>query len=102
MYLARADIEATLRAVEARSAPGSRLVILYTSPSLLRTAVGFLLGLIGEPFRSQFTEDQMRALLVRFRFAVDRDDDLARIAARMGMEPSRLLEDMRIVTATLR
>ncbi len=50
MYLERADIEATLGVIQARSAAGSHLVILYTSPSLIRTVAGFVLGLIGEPW----------------------------------------------------
>jgi methyltransferase (TIGR00027 family) len=102
MYLERADIEATLRVVEERSAAGSHLVILYTSPSLIRTAAGLVLGLIGEPFRSAFTAEQMRALLEGFRFSVEHDDDLATIAARLTAEPSRLFEDVRLVSATLR
>ena len=42
MYLERADIEATLRVVEARSAPRSRLVVLYHSPSIIRKMAGVL------------------------------------------------------------
>lgn len=60
MYLERADIEATLRVVQVRSAPGSHLAILYTSPSLIRAAAGLVLGLIGEPLHSTFSAEQMR------------------------------------------
>lgn len=105
MYLDRASIEATLRVVEARSAPGSRLVILYTSPSIVRQAVGVLLRLVGEPFRSAFTAGDMRSLLAGFGFTVARDDDLATIADRLSAEPAgatRLLRDMRIATAVRR
>ena len=41
MYLTRADIEATLAVVARRSAPGSRLVVLYLSPALISRLVGF-------------------------------------------------------------
>lgn len=102
MYLERADIEQTLRVVQARSAPGSHLVILYTSPSVLRKAAGLVLGLIGEPFHSAFTAEQMRALLAGFRFSVVHDDDLATIATRLSVDPSRLFQDVRLVRAELR
>jgi methyltransferase (TIGR00027 family) len=102
MYLERADIEATLRVVQTRSAAGSHLIILYTSPSLIRKAVGVVLGLIGEPFRSSFRAEQMRTLLEGFCFSVVHDDDLASIAARLAAEPSRVLEDLRLVRAALR
>lgn len=102
MYLERADIEATLGVIQARSAAGSHLVILYTSPSLSRTVAGFVLGLIGEPFRSAFTANEMRALLAQFGFSVVRDDDLASIAARLAAEPSRVFADVRLVHAAPR
>jgi methyltransferase (TIGR00027 family) len=102
MYLERADIEATLRVVQARSAPGSHLVILYTSPSLLRKVAGLVLGLVGEPFHSAFTPEQMRTLLAGSGFAVVRDDDLTRIATRLAASPSRLFKDVRLVSAELR
>jgi methyltransferase (TIGR00027 family) len=99
MYLERADIEATLRVVQARSATRSRLVILYTSPSLVRRTAGVLLGLVGEPFRSAFTAGQMRVMLADFDFLVSHDDDLASIAGRMGLPPSRLFKDVRLLVA---
>jgi O-methyltransferase involved in polyketide biosynthesis len=102
MYLELADIEATLQVVEARSAPGSRLVILYQSPSLVRRAVGFLLSRLGEPFRSAFTQEQMLELLARFGFTVLRDEDLGSIGARLSPElvdKSGVLKAMRIVSA---
>ncbi len=105
MYLDRADIEATLRVVEARSAPGSRLVVVYHSPSIIRQMGGFLLGLLGEPFRSSFTADEMRTLLAGFGFAVVQDDDLARIATGLSAElaeAARLVKDVRIATAERR
>ncbi|MFO0595054.1 MAG: class I SAM-dependent methyltransferase [Myxococcaceae bacterium] len=102
MYLERADIEATLRVLRERSAPGSHLVILYTSPSLVRKFAGLVLGLLGEPFRSAFTARQMRGLLHGFGFEVAHDDDLATLAQRLASEPSSLFKDVRLVTATAR
>jgi methyltransferase (TIGR00027 family) len=102
MYLERADIEATLRVVQARSAPGSHLVILYTSSSIIRKAAGLVLRLIDEPFHSAFSAEQMRALLAGFRFSVVYDDDLASIAKRLAAESSRLFKDVRLVSAELR
>jgi methyltransferase (TIGR00027 family) len=103
-YLERADIEATLRVVEARSAPGSRLVVVYISPSIIRRMVGFFLGRLGEPFRSAFTADEMYTLLAGFGFTVVQDDDLARIATRLSAEfadATRILKSMRIATAEM-
>ena len=66
---------------------------------------GFLLRLVGEPFLSAFTADQMRTLLARFGFTVVQDDDLATIATSLSAEfadASMFLKDMRIVTAQRR
>src|SRR5262245_7653051 len=65
MYLSQADIEATLAVIARRSAPGSRLVLLYLRPALISWFVGFIVRRAGEPFRSSFSPDQMRALLAR-------------------------------------
>jgi hypothetical protein len=106
MYLERADIEATLRVVEARSAPGSCLVVVcHQSPSVLRLIGGFFLGWLGEPFRSSFTADEMLTLLAGFGLTVVQDDDLARVATRLSAEfvdTTRILKDMRIATAERR
>jgi len=105
MYLERADIEATLRVVEARSAPGSRLVVVYQSPSIIRQTAGLFLGLVGEPFRSSFTADEMHTMLAGFGFAVVHDDDLASIAIGVSAEfadTAQILKDVRIVTAERR
>ena len=99
MYLRRPDIESTLRVIQARSAPGSHLVILYNSPSLIRTAAGLVLGLVGEPFHSAFDAGEMKALLAGFGFSVVRDDDLETIATQLQAEPSRIFKDVRLVTA---
>jgi len=105
MYLERADIEATLRVIEARSAPGSRLVAVYQSPSIVRQTAGFFLRWVGEPFRSSFTADEMRTMLAGFGFAIVQDDDLASIATGVSAgfaEIAQVLKDVRIVTAERR
>jgi hypothetical protein len=66
---------------------------------------GFFLRLLGEPFRSAFTADEMLTLLAGFGFTVVYDDDLARIATRLSAEfagTTRILKDMRIATAERR
>jgi methyltransferase (TIGR00027 family) len=103
MYLARADIEATLAAIQRRSAPGSHLAVLYLGRSLLLPLVSFLLRRVGEPLRTLFTPDRLRALLARYGFAVARDEGLPAIAARMSPElarDTRIMKHMRIATAS--
>jgi methyltransferase (TIGR00027 family) len=105
MYLERADIHATLRVVEARSAPGSRLVVVYHSPSIIRQMAGFFLRWVGEPFRSAFTQGELQTLLAGFGFTVLQDDDMATVATRLSAEladTARFLKDMRIATAQRR
>jgi methyltransferase (TIGR00027 family) len=101
MYLERVDVEATLRVIAARSAARSRLVILYQSYSIIRRTVGLLLRLVGEPFRSAFSADEVRSLLAGFGFTVVQDRDLASLAARLwpARPEIRFLRDLRIVTA---
>jgi methyltransferase (TIGR00027 family) len=102
MYLTRADIEATLAVVAGRSAPGSRLIVLYLSPALISRLVGFLVRRLGEPFRSAFTPEQMSALLAKHRFAVIRDESLPVIGARLSPEiaqATRVMKHMHIATA---
>lgn len=86
MYLSRSDIEATLMTVRRRSAPGSRLLLLYHRPSWILTPLGFLLRRIGEPLRSVFTPEQLRALLAAQGFTVEEDEDLAAAARKLGPE----------------
>jgi methyltransferase (TIGR00027 family) len=102
MYLTPEDVEATLAIIERRSAPGSRLVVAYTSPALVSALAGYFLRRIGEPLRSAFTADAMRDLLARHAFAVVRDDDLHAIGNALSDEVARatkVLRHMRIVTA---
>jgi len=95
MYLELSDIEATLAVVRRRSAPGSRLVVMYAAPSPLALLIGLLVRRLGEPLRSLFTAEQMRALLARHGFAVARDDDMPAIAARLSADLSRDMRAMK-------
>ncbi|HEU4727590.1 MAG TPA: class I SAM-dependent methyltransferase [Kofleriaceae bacterium] len=102
MYLAPADVEATLAVVARRSAPASRLLVLYHCPSILLGLVGAFVRRLGEPLRSAFSAEQMRALLARHGFTVVRDEDLRTIGATMSRavrRGTRPIRHMRIVTA---
>jgi methyltransferase (TIGR00027 family) len=102
MYLRRAEVEATLAVIARRSAPGSRLVIAYHSPALMLLLAGLIVRRLGEPLRSVFTANQMRALLDRYGFRVVRDEGLPAIAAALSPElgrATRVMKHFRIVTA---
>lgn len=89
MYLALPAIEATMAIVAKRSAPGSRLVILYVRPALRVAIVNLVTSRMGEPMRSKFKADEMRALLGRYRFEVARDRDAGEIGAAISAELGR-------------
>ncbi len=102
MYLSAAEVEATLAVIDRRSAPGSRLVVAYHSRSPMRAIVGLFLRRVGEPLRSVFTAEAMRALLARRGFEVVRDLDLPAIAASLApaiVRDTRVLSHHRIATA---
>jgi len=102
MYLTRAEVEATLAVVARRSTPGSRLVIAYHSPALMLLVAGFIVRRLGEPLRSVFTADRMRAMLERHGFRVLRDEGLPAIAAALSPElgqMTRVMKHFRIVSA---
>jgi len=102
MYLTQPDIEATLAVLERRSVPGSRLVIVYHAPALVLKVVGLLLARLGEPLRSAFRPEQMRAVLARCGFVALADDDLSRVGAALSVEIGKAAErvrHMRVVTA---
>jgi methyltransferase (TIGR00027 family) len=86
MYLAPADVEATLAVVERRSAPRSRLVALYHSPALMLRVIGLVTRYLGEPLRSSFSAEAMRALLAKHSFTVVRDADVAELGAELSNE----------------
>jgi methyltransferase (TIGR00027 family) len=105
MYLTPADVEATLAAIAQRSAPGSRLIVVYHRPAFMLHIVGLIVRRIGEPLRSSFEPDAMRALLERHGFTVASDESLPAIGARLGPEIARateVLKHMHIVTADRR
>jgi methyltransferase (TIGR00027 family) len=102
MYLSLADIEATLSVVSRRSAPGSRLIILYHSPALFLTLVGILVRQLGEPLRSSQTAAEMEALLGRHGFRVLKDENMPTIGAAISPElvtGTKTVKHMRLVTA---
>lgn len=93
-YLRPAEIIATVRAVAARSAPGSRLIVNYQSPSLkaaLGLGVARLMAKVsrrpdpmaGEPRRSAWTPERMRELLATDGWQVATDDDLLTLSRRL-------------------
>jgi methyltransferase (TIGR00027 family) len=89
MYLTREEAEATLRAIQRRSAPRSRLVIAYASRSLLLYVVALMLRRAGEPIRSTYAAREMASLLRPFGFAVTCDRSVVEIGARLGGELAR-------------
>lgn len=98
-YLSRPEVIGAVRAVAARSAPGSRLLVNYQSPSL-KAALGLGVAramaklsrrpdpMAGEPRRSAWTPQRMRELLATDGWQVATDDDLLTLAQRLP-SPSR-------------
>ena len=102
MYLSRPEAKATLAAVARRSAPGSRLIILYHTPTLLLRAIGVFVRRLGEPLRSAYSVEEMRALLSGHGFRVIEDRGLPEIAAAMPRdvaEATAFAKHMRLATA---
>jgi len=102
MYLTPAQVEATLEVVARRSARQSRLVTLYHSPAWMLHLVGYLVRRLGEPLRSTFEPEVMRALLEKHGFVVFRDQDLATLGKELSPEIGQAVRHMhhsRIVTA---
>jgi len=95
-YLTPAEVETTVAALAALSAPGSRLVVNYQAPSR-RAAVGRVIAkglatlsrrpnpFAGEPRRSAWTPDSLRALLSPAGLSVTSDDDLLTLSERLGL-----------------
>ena len=101
MYLAPSDIAATLAVIERRSAPASRLVVVYHHPALALRLVRPVMRWIGEPLRSAFTADAMRELLGRYGFAVVRDQGLPEISAALSLDIARKMRAMRHIRITI-
>jgi len=88
MYLTRSDIERTLAVIGSRSAPGSRLVVVYQRPGVVRSLSTLVFRLAGEPLRSAFTPEAMRAMLEAYGFSVKSDEDLSAIRASLSGAPN--------------
>jgi methyltransferase (TIGR00027 family) len=102
MYLTRDEIEKTLSTVEARSAPGSRLIVVYHQPALMLLLLAVLVRRLGEPIRTVLTENQMRKLLDRYGFSTRWDRGLPGIGSELSAEigrATRLMRHLRIVAA---
>lgn len=102
MYLSRNEIETTLRTVEARSAPDSRLIVAYHQPALMLLLLAVIVRRLGEPIRTVLTPHQMRKLLGHYGFCTRRDRDLPSIGSELSAEIGhaiRLMRHLRIVTA---
>ncbi len=102
MYLSMPDIEATLDVIARRSAPGSRLIVLYHQRAFILRIVGFVVRRLGEPLKSSFTSDAMRALLERFGFPITRDGNIhdfgLELSSTIG-ETTRRARHLRIAIA---
>jgi methyltransferase (TIGR00027 family) len=95
MYLTVAEIEATLAVIARRSAPGSTLVVAYHSHAPLLYVVAIVVRRLGEPIRSAFSAEAMRALLAKHGFRVTHDEDLPTIAKSLTDEVARATRPMR-------
>jgi len=92
-YLTRPEVTATVAALAARSASGSRLVVNYQSPSLLNELIRKTMSAVfrksgpwaGEPWRSTWSPEAMARLLALHGFAVRSDQDLLEIADDLGV-----------------
>lgn len=105
MYLTRAAIEATLSVIARRSLPPSRLIVLYHRPALLVSVLGPVLRWVGEPLRSAFGSEQIRALLLGHGFQVVRDQNVAEIGAGISAElgaDTRVAKHLALVVAERR
>ena len=111
-YLTRAEVEAAVAAVAARSAAGSALVVNYQAPSVA-AAVGVVVarGMLAltrsprlwrdEPRRSTWTAQTMGTLLAGHGFTPTGDEDTLTIARRLPMtiRQRRSLASGRVATA---
>lgn len=96
-YLTAEQVEATLAVIRERSAPGSRLAVMYQSPPEIAPAAtppspSFWRS---EPLQSWWTPEQMRAQLDRAGFDVAFDRDLTELAAEYGADLSGAGERVR-------
>ena len=111
-YLTSAEVNDSLTIIKQRSAPGSRLVIVYQAPPFAAPSTGPAasppFGQVGlsrsEPLRSFWTPAQMRQLLERAAFRVAADQDLVELATACGADLSLsgpMVSTSRVVNAKL-
>jgi methyltransferase (TIGR00027 family) len=111
-YLTVAEVTATVDALAACSAPGSRLVVNYQTPAVTvrlgQLAARALMASTGrssvwanEPWRSTWTPAAMAGLLGRYGFAVGSDQDLFDMATALAVPTrhTRSLRHSRVTTA---
>lgn len=99
-YLTEREVRATLEVVAGRSAPASRLAVMYLSPSFGRFVGRALSSLLlrrrgedvfeQEPHRSFYPPARMRALLELHAFSVVRDQDLVELAESMSADTTAM------------
>jgi methyltransferase (TIGR00027 family) len=113
-YLSKADVTATVAVLARHSAPGSRLVVNYQTPSpsavIGRLAARTMTALArqpslwrSEPRRSSWTPNAMRDLLTRHGFTITSDDDLLTLAEQLTIpvRQRRSLRHGRVATARI-
>lgn len=95
-YLTEDEVDATAAEVAECSAPGSRLIVNFQTPSTSTNVGRFVARLLmrsagrksfwaTEPWRSTWTSESMSALLARNGFTVAGDEDLLAIGSRLAM-----------------
>ncbi|MFF5294213.1 class I SAM-dependent methyltransferase [Paractinoplanes globisporus] len=92
-YLTRPEVTATVAALAARSASGSRLIVNYQLPAALGGLVRAVLGKLAgrnnpwaaEPWLSTWSPPDMSRLLALHGFAVRDDQDLLTTATALGV-----------------
>jgi methyltransferase (TIGR00027 family) len=107
MYLTRDALDATLGAIEAYSARGSWVAFNYADralverPGVLERAVLAVVSAVGEPFRSGFEPEDVRAWMREHGFDVQDDRSFAEWAGELLPAPwSRLVRvGRRVATA---
>lgn len=89
MYLSEPAIDASLRAIAAWSAPGSRLAMTYfakarlAEPSLATRAIAAVVARVGEPWRWGWTPAELPAYLEARGLRLERDVALADAAGEL-------------------
>jgi methyltransferase (TIGR00027 family) len=89
MYLEQGAIEATLAAVARRASPGSCLVMTYHDAAFRFELVMLtaMVRMAGEPFRTRLHPSEVRGLLARHGFSVERDEGSGDWSERYLGEP---------------